>query len=243
MIILNGAGTVSGGAITDPSDLDDIWEWWEPSRESFADNDPIGTLTGQLAPGTGHNWTMTGGSRPTFKTAILNGHAIARFDGTDDRMISVNPTALTAIHMFAVIKIDNDPPASNKNGLWSFSGAADTEYPKLDVTTNIRSADFRGNAVDFSKSGISLNNWRVIEVVSTSSEWTFSLDGTQIGSAGANFSHQTASFIRLGSANPFDNTFLDGDLAGMYIFTAKLSSGDRTLMIDYLNDRFALSSL
>lgn len=232
----------AGGGITTPSDLADIWEWWEPSREGFSDNDAIGTLTGQFAAGSGHNWTQsTAGNKPTYKDSILNGLGIARFDGSSDRMISVNPTALTAVHIFAVVKLDSNTPSSSTSGLWSLGSGADTEYPQIGTQTQIRSTDARGNAVDFSKSGIDLSNWRVVEVVSTSSEWTFSLDGTQIGSSSANFSWQAASFIRLGSSSPFDNNFLDGDLAGMYICSAKLSA-DRAAMIDYLNSRFGLSA-
>lgn len=242
MIIINAAGTVGAPSITDPSELADIWEWWEPSRESFSDNDPIAQLTGQVAPGSGHNWTQSSaGLKPTYKASIINGHGVARFDGTDDEMQDVNPTALTAVHLLAVIKIDNDPPAAGKSGLWSFGSGAASEYPSS-VPTNIGETAFRTASFSFSKSGISLAAWRVIEIVSTSSEWNFKLDGTQIGSTTASFGHQSSGFIRLGRSSPFESNWLDGDLAGLYLMSAKLSAGNRTAMINYLNSRFGLSA-
>lgn len=157
-------------------------------------------------------------------------------------MQSVNPTALTAVHLFAVMKIDNDPPAGTKSGNWSFSSGAANGYPKTDVTTDIRDGTFRNAIQDFSKSGINLAAWRVVEIVSTSSAYIFRIDGIDLrnGVGGTAFDHQAASFIRLGRVDPFNSNFLDGDLAGLYIFSAELTT-DRPAMIDYLNDRFGLS--
>lgn len=243
MIILSGAGTVGAPSITDPSELADIWEWWEPSRESFADNDPIGTLTGQFAPGTGHNWTQTGGARPTYKDAILNGHGIARFDGSDDEMVSVNPTALTAVHFFAVIRMDSNTPALGKSGTWSF-GISSNAYPITDTPTQISCDSFRNAAHSFSKSGIDVAQWRVVEIVSvqSSGKWIYRLDGTELVNQTTTFAHQSSGFIRVGRDGPFGSNWLDGDVAGMYICSAELSSGDRTAMINHLNSRFGLSA-
>lgn len=228
-------------AITTPSDLADIWEWWEPSREGFSDNDSIGTLNGQFASGIGHDWEQSSSSlKPTYKAGIVNGLGIARFDGTDDEMSSVNPTALTAVHLFAVVKMDSNTPAAGKSGLWSF-GTVGNSYPKSDVPTDISNDSFRGSSPSFSKLGIDVSQWRVVEIVATSSEWTFKLDGTVLKTDGTALSHQVAAFIRLGRDGPSGLNYMDGDFAGMYLMSAKLSSGERASMVDYLNSRFALS--
>src|SRR6185436_6720197 len=222
--LADSASTALASTINTPSDLASIWEYWEPSRNSFSDNDPIGTMAGQVVPGTGHNWTQSSaGAKPTYKASILNGLGIARFDGTDDELQGANPTALTAEHMFVVLKIDNDPPASGKNGNWSLGGGAVNQYPELAGTNPIWDGSFRTATLIFSKSSMNLAQWRVAEVVSTSSEYIFRLDGTvlQNGTGGTSFGHQSASSIRLGRCDPFNSLFLDGDIAGMYIFSAK----------------------
>lgn len=240
MLIFSGSDTI----ITTPSDLPSIWEWWEPSRESFSDNDAIGTLTGQFAPGSGHNWGQsTGSQKPIYKASIVNGHGVARFDGTDDEMTGANPTALTAVHFFAVIKMVSNTPASGKSGTWSF-GTSSNAYPITATPTQISCDSFRNAAHSFSKSGIDVAQWRVVEVVSvqSSGNWIYRLDGTELINHTATFAHQSSGFIRVGRDGPFGSNWLDGDLAGMYICSAELSSGNRTSMINYLNTRFGLSA-
>lgn len=241
MLIFSGSDVI----ITTPSDLSSIWEWWEPGRESFADNDPIGTLTGQFAPGTGHNFTQSdGGKKPIFKEGILNGHGIARFDGSNDEMVGANPSGLSAIHFFVVVKIDADPPAANKNGTWSFSSGCLGLYPNLADTTKISACDFlNAGAQVFSKGGMALDTWRVYEVASTATAWKFRLDGTLLHTVGGIVGHQTNGFNPIGRSGPFDANFLDGDIAGIYICSAELSTNSRTAMINYLNSRFGLSAV
>lgn len=235
-----GAG--GGGGITTPSDLADIWEWWEPSRNGLTPDAAISSMAGQFAPGSGHDWTQgTGSLQPIFKDSIVNGLGVARFDGTDDDMSSVNPTALTAVHFFAVIKMDSNTPAAGKSGLWSFGQAGGAAYPLNSPATDIGCDSFRTSSQQFSKSGIDVSQWRVLEIISTSGEWTFKLDGTQLTTTAGAFAHQSSGFIRLGRSGPFDGNYLDGDLAGMYICSAKLTT-DRTAMINYLNSRFGLSA-
>jgi len=239
--LINPFLAAAAPSITTPSDLPSIWEWWEPSRNGFSDNDAIGTIAGQVAPGTGHNWGQSSASlKPTYKAGILNGLGIARFDGSNDEMSDVAVTGLTAAHLSIVVKIDNDPPAGGKSGLWLFADAA-SSYPRTDVTTQIRDASFRGSSFqDFSKSGIDLAQWRVVEVVSTSSQWIYSIDGTVLASIAGSFGNPTVNCI-LGRAGAFVNNWLDGDVAGLYICSAKLTT-DRAAMIGYLNSRFGLSA-
>lgn len=242
MLIFSGSDIT---VITTPSDLADIWEWWEPSREAFSDNDAIGTMAGQFAPGSGHNWTQgTAGSKPTYKASIVNGHGVARFDGSDDVMGSVDPTALTAVHMFVVIKMDSNTPAAGKGGQWSFGNVGGSQYPDAASPTNIASDAFRSTLRSFSKSGIDVAQWRVVEIVSVQStlEWTFRLDGTVLDTVTGGFVHQSSGFISLGRSGPFDSNWLDGDVAGMYMCGGKLSTPDRGGMINYLNSRFGLSA-
>jgi hypothetical protein len=66
-----------GGGGDVPDTLSDIWEWWEPSRESgYVDGDPLSGLTGQA---NSRNMTMQVGnnSHPKYQTNELNGLAIA----------------------------------------------------------------------------------------------------------------------------------------------------------------------
>ena len=236
------SSSASPSAPASPSAIANIWEWWEPELEGLGNGASIGTLTGQVSPGSGHNWTQgTGSLKPTFVTGVINGLGVARWDGTDDEMANVDPTALTAVHLFAVVKMDSNTPAAGKSGLWSF-GTVGNSYPLNSPNTDITNDSFRNSSLQFSKSGIDVAQWRVIEIISTATEWTFKLDGTQLHTTGTTtFTHQAAGFIRLGRDGPFGGNYLDGDLAGMYIFSAKLTT-TRADIIGYINNRFGLSS-
>ena len=225
-----------------PSDLASIWDWWEPSREGLADTDPIATLTGQVAPGAGHNFTQgTLANRPTYKANQLNGLGIADFlNGVDaDYMIGVDPSALTAAHLFIVIKADADPPGTSIVP-WKFGTSASPDhYPFTD--SKFYCGACSTSRRDCTNPAAALTSWRVVEVISTATEYTVKLDGTQLFTSGTNTVGITNSCV-LGASSTTGNNPWAGEFAGIYLCSAKLSAGDRTDMIGYLNTRFALSS-
>jgi hypothetical protein len=238
MIILSGAGDVQDFSITTPSDLASIWEWWEPSREAFSDNDLIGTLTGQVSPGSGHNFTQsTSGEKPTYKASILNSLGVARFDGVDNWLHNVNPSSLSAAHVFIVVKKVSQ---TTGEGLWDLTGN-NPSYGVTGPAGGIREMMFRpgGLPVDMSSPG-DLTAWNIYEIISTASEYTVKFNGTTIHTSGTNYADGTD--FRLGNNGPFFTGWFNGDVAGLYICSAKLGSGDRTAMVNYLNNRFALTA-
>ncbi len=234
------SSSASPSGLPDPSTIASIWEWWEPSREGLNDTDPIAQLTGQFAPGAGHNWTQAAaGAKPTYMANQLNGLGVADFSsaGTIDDLANVDPSALTGAHAFFVIKSDDDPPASSKiPWLFGTSGNKDL-YPFTD--SSIYCGAFSTSRRTVGNPAAALTSWRVFEVISVSGEYTVKLDGTQLFTSGTN----TVAILNnchFGSNNGANGW--DGQMAGLYICSAKLSVGDRTAMIDYINNRFGLSS-
>jgi hypothetical protein len=228
-----------------PSGIANIWEWWEPSREGLANNDPIGTLTGQVSPGGSHDFTQpTGARQPIFIDSVLNGLGIARFTAASTHwMNGVNANALTAIHFFVVVQIPTDPPATTQVP-WRFG----TDFTNPDTypftTGSILSGIGTSTRKTVGNPTPSLAAWRVFEVVSKSGNWTAWLDGSQIFTTASNTVSVTslcsigANTTSLGvtGGNPWD-----GDIAGIYIFSAQITGTDRTAMVTYLNSRWGLS--
>lgn len=240
MIIFSGTGSTS----ISPSDITGAWEWWEPSRETgYADSDPMDILTGQVSPGTGHDFTQpTGGNKPLFKTNIINGLAVAQFAGTT-WFANVDPSALTEAHVFVVWEKTNGD--TNLCFPWQFGTSASLNaYPDPSSANKIFDGTCSTTRRDCGDPAPTLAAVRVVEVVSTSSEWTWRIDGATSG-AGVFFTTATntvgiRSDCRLGAWTGIGNG-LTGYIAGCYFFSAKLSSGDRALMVTYLNSRFGLS--
>lgn len=226
-----------GGGGSNPTfpTITDVWEWWEPERGGFADNDAIGTLVGQVAPGAGHDFVQaTAGNKPTFKTGIVNGLGVARFDGATDYLEDVDPSALTAAHLFIVIK---PVVETHVGGVWDFGTSASQNHYKNPGDLLIYDGSCSTTRRTVGAPGMTLDTWRVKEVVSTSSEWTYTLDGTQLFTTGTNtVGIKTDCFI--GQDNTNERAC---DIAGVYLFSAKLGTTDRNLMVTYLNARWGLS--
>lgn len=236
-MIINPYFVTAGGGGATPSDIANIWDWWEPSRDTYNNNDPMPTLTGQFAA---HNFTSTGSNRPIYTTNVLNSLAVSTHTASSLQGWSgVNTLALTAGHGFIVVKINNDPPATdNLGGLWAFGADfIPTLYPNSSgtIVDSFGNHDF-GNTVG--NPGPTLAAWRVYEVISTSSEWTALLDGSQLFTNASNtVQFKTNSLLGTNSGAQG----LDGQLAGMYLFSAKITGASRTSMVNYLNTRFGLA--
>lgn len=240
---IHGAGAPAPPAF--PT-IADVWEWHEPDREGLNDLDPISQLTGQVAPGAGHNWTQAvAGNKPTYLANQLNGAGVADFSSATavDHLTALNPSALTAVHAFIVVKSDDDPPGVSKIP-WVFgtSGTKDT-YPHTDSV--IYQGPFSSTRRTIGDPAIALTSWRVVEVVSTATKYEFRIDGATSGT-GVFFTSGTNTVAVLSAcwlgSNVSGANGWDGQIAGDYIFSAELSGGDRTSVIDYINTRFGLSS-
>jgi hypothetical protein len=221
-----------------PSDLADIWEWWEPWREGLANNDPIATLTGQVAPGAGHDWGQTDANeKPTFKTNVINGLGAALF-GPTDHMSDVNPSALTAAHWFLVIQ--NILPTS-ATCPWRFGTSASSDTYALSADNKIYCGVFSSTRRDCGDPAPPLTDWHCIEVVSTSSEWTCKLDGNQLFTTATNTVASPNPCTLAANTSTGSLVWNNGYMAGIYICSAKLDSTERGQMVNYLNSTFDLS--
>lgn len=78
------ASSVRAGGFT-PADLNPAG-WGEASElTGLADADPVESWT-DLSGNARHLAQGTAGNRPTFRTNVINGHPVVRFDGVDDRL-------------------------------------------------------------------------------------------------------------------------------------------------------------
>ena len=217
--------------------------WLRFADQGLADNDPIATAVDQS--GNGNDWTQAvAGSRPVFKTNIVNGHGVARLDGSDDFWGGPDLSALTAGEVFIVLKLDADPPlAEEQTGLW-WIGADPVVL--ADAVPYIDGAVYDGWGSTARKSTgdptLSLASaFRLYNVVSIANEWTSFIDGTQHFTTGTN----TVGFIAtpwLGqSAAGASNRFLDGDIAEFVLYNRKLAAGEKTDLKTYFASRYALT--
>ncbi len=92
-----------------PSDISNLRLWLKADSLSLSNNDPVATWTD--SSGQGFNASQgTSGNRPLYKTSIIQGLPVVRFDGTDDFLTLgvVDPfTARTgeACTVFAIVSM------------------------------------------------------------------------------------------------------------------------------------------
>lgn len=228
--------------ISDYTDVSGCQLILEASRiTGLSDGDPVATWAD--ASGNSRDFSQgTGVNRPTYKTNIINGRAIVRFDGTTDYVQGPNfLTGYTEGEIFVLVKINADPPADvAQSGLWVFGSSGDTtHFPYTDGTVyDAFATDTRKTTVDPTPSLSS--TFRIYNVSSKSGEWTSRLDGTQIYTTGTNTVGWTTG-PRLG-ADAGATRFLQGDLALAVLYNVVLSSADRASVIDKINtDYFGAS--
>lgn len=233
---LLGAGSA---AEFTPSDLADIWEWWEPSRQGLVDTDPMEQFTGQA--NARHMPKINDATRPIFTANQINGLGAARFDAGKGLQIP-NMSALTESHFFLVIIIDADPPASGFGGLHS-NGTSGTTSHYCFTDDSIYEGWGTSARLTAGNPVPALTSWRVYEVISVSGTFTVKIDGTDLPNSPR--ASNTVAFPNDAThlfGRDAGSNYTNGYVAGIYQFSAQLSAGDRTDLIDYINNRFGLSS-
>lgn len=182
-------------------------------------------------------------SQPVFKTSVVNGLDVIRWDGTNDNL--VGPAVMTGAtegEIFIVVKVDNDPPgAGAQTGLWDFS-ASDfaTHYP-LNGTGQV--FDAWGTTVRKTtiNPATSLAAFHVYNVVSAAGEWTSRWNGGGVDTfttAVNTVTFRTDPKLGMSLTGAF---FLDGDIAEVIVYSRELTGGERDAIEAYLGAKYNIT--
>ena len=223
-----------------------ILQWCEMRLlTGLVDGDPITTFTDQC--GNGNHWSQsTSGAKPIWKASIVNGHAVGRFDGTDDHFTLGSDilSGKSGGEVWVVVKIDTDPPASSaQSGLWKMDGDGTNavHYPFTDGQLYEAFGSTARKATGVNPTP-ALTGWRLYNVSSKNSEFKIRLDGTEIFSTTTNTFASMGSTRTLGrSVSLFGNVHLDGDLAAICITDNVVNSTDRGIINDTFEAIYGLT--
>src|SRR6056300_1611706 len=190
-----------------------------------------------------HNANATGGSttRPTFRTGVLNGKSVVRFDGSND-CLSINPVAwsqsLSGMTVIVVSKYSSTSgiqtlTTSDQDDMGMFidtnykvtmAGASADSSTAADTSFHIHTLKFDG-----SQSG---NAARLVYRIDGSAE-TLTFTGT----VGTTTSASNGT-IFLGCDDSAE--FLNGDIAEFLMFNKALSGAEMTGVESYLTTKWGL---
>lgn len=232
-----------------PDDLTGLELWYDAAQlTGFSENQEISTLTdfsGNARHGTGFAVPLGGGTKPTYKgSAGPNSQPCMNFFiGYFD--VPNFMTAFTAGNVFAVVRINADPPAStgicgSPVGHWTADAALDSLYPFTDgIIYESFGSTVRKTTVNPTPS---LTSWRLYEIRSAAGAWSNHLDGTQLFSTGTNtVGWSTTPYI--GRSLAGITATLQGDIAEVIFFSRVLDdTTERKVVIHtYLNTKYGFS--
>ena len=182
--------------------------------------------------GLGNNATRTSGT-PTYKTGILNGQPVIRFNNassfTTANLSSQFPTATTG---FIVATINND----NAYTLVHANLGVD-EWFRYDGNGRSYPGFFRGIRLE-SYCAMTNSGSHLFAISSSASAWQMSINGVSQGVAGGNYNAAAALVI---GNNP-NSRALNGDIAEILIYDSVLSASDADLVGAYLSAKYGLST-
>lgn len=223
-----------------PTDLGaTLVRWWKANVGAYSDT---GT-TLAVDSATVNQWNdqsgnasniiqSTSGNRPTFKTSILNGLPVLRFDGAGDKL-SASISAMSAQTAFIVLR-KRSATAGNEGALeWAnvstiFANAA------YGAAWQWYSAN-SGNVFSF---GGDVQNWTTICVkFASTSSLTMYRNGSIVGSAvDPDDAYASATSLRIGE---YESGTPDVDVAEILLCDSALSDGNRGSVDTYLQSKYA----
>lgn len=231
-----------GGEPFSPSDIAGLKLWLKADAiTGLSDGDAVTTWSD--SSGQGNNAGQgTASKKPTYKTAIKNGLAIVRFDGTDDFMDLATDLFNTNVPktVFVVATV------SSTNGLLIGDVGYDGYWSGGQYSQGVMV--YGGNAQMMHRSasngvyitGGAASAWTIISAIFADGATSYLYqDGAQKGtSTNALASFYTSTSI--GGNGSFASTLANGDFAEIIYYDSALSLADYGSVQTYLNNKWAV---
>jgi hypothetical protein len=238
---------VAGGAYNPASDTPNLVAWWDFSdTATITESGGAVSAVNDKGPNNRDLVQSSAGNKPTTGTRTINSLNTLDFDGTTDylNLNGVSPSTIlgaaaagTALYVFA---IDTDPPSGNGAGpvlgQWGTDNTTEVE-PYSDG--NIYLGWGRTARITLGNPAAALTTPRQITIVSSASEWTYKIDGTNFYTTGTNTVAWQASTSK-GYIGVHGNAgyFLDGRIGEIIISSSALSGTDLTNAQNYLKSKW-----
>lgn len=222
----------TGMAGFDPTLIAGCQLWFQAEAiTGLGDGDPV--LTWSDGSGGGHHAAQTQASRqPTFRTGVINGRPVVRFDGTDSMSLSLSE-ASTAHTFFFVI----DLAALGGHGNFLFdsqSGRLTLDAAKNASPHHVRWRDSSWRNIDDGVAGLQLLTW-IFE--GTTGE--VFRNGASLGTGTYNLT-SLGGTTALGSNYTGNQNRFEGDMAEAIYYNHALAAADRQQVEQYLSNRYAI---
>ncbi len=224
-----------------PTDIAGCQIWLDANQiEGLNDGDLVTTWSD--VSGAGNDAAQaTATNKPTYKTNIVNGLPVVRFDGNDNYM-KITDSAdfkVANITLFIVAKKDNVSALQLLIDYPHTTSHSDPYFRWSLLVGGSWQMSHRWNGGDHigANNGITADTWYVIDLKDNVS---FRNGVSNASDADADLSYPNAVGIYIGS-NVTPGEFWDGDIAEVILYDTSLSDANRTLVRDYLSDKYGIS--
>lgn len=231
------------GRAFSPTDISGLTLWLKADAiVGLNDADPVATWTDSSSQG--NNATQaTGTKQPAYKTNIINGLGIVRFDGTTD-FLAGSTTASATRHLFILVRKATAAGAASKSAF----GLGAAGYAQMFTDTdNGTGYSWYANSIDnVSHFGGIATNWNLIELKFASGA---SLIPYINGAAGAAINprdghaaedYDTVTTYALGAGTSNGGAEGDYDIGEVLLYDTALSDANRGLVETYLFNKWAV---
>jgi hypothetical protein len=222
--MLASIGTISSTkANFIPTDIAGLKFWIRANTLSLSDNDPVTTWPDESGNGNDVSQS-TAGFKPVFKTNILNGLPIVRFDGIDDTL--TGGFTITYGSVFAVANFNSGGNFPNYNGLViTNAGATSGDYIIAgdgSGTTNLYNNNQTTLYVrkDLTYNFSPLTSFKTISVIDASPN--------------------SRTTLNIGNDPGAGSRFWNGDVAEIIIYDSELTTTQRKRVENYFINKYAL---
>lgn len=186
---------------------------WDARFHTANDGDAVATFASRGA--SANNATASGTARPTYKTAILNGNPVIRFDGTDDGM-TLDSSYTPGTNLYGITICNKVASGDAMTPFTNYAGGS----PALAILwTDENIYVGTSDAYDVTASTFSATAFHLYESSSVSNSFSITADGLTLGlTGGAGLPGSNLIIDSIGFR--FDN-FSKGDVGLISYFSAQ----------------------
>lgn len=202
---------------------------WKASSINQADNTAVATWPA-LA---GSNMTQaTSGSQPSYRTNVLNGKPVVRFDGVDDAIATATTMPVTAqpYTIYLVLKAN---VVSGVKTPASFTGA--------EFYNNVAARTFWGGSSNRTFGTYTAGTWEVWCAVADGASTLCAVNGTLVGS-GSGGTSGNGTISRIGHSNNAGRNW-DGDIAEVIYCSGAHDATQRAAVHAYVTAEYGIATV
>ncbi|HYG78294.1 MAG TPA: autotransporter-associated beta strand repeat-containing protein [Planctomycetota bacterium] len=226
----------------DGSDLSTLFTDAAGTTPVSATADPVGMWRDKSGNGR-HATQATAANQPTFRTAILNGRSVVRFDGTNDQLnLDLTSVAGQQYTIYVLegklgTKANNHflgtTPANTNQGM-HFGYRSDNTYTLAQWANDL---NYTNNAITYTGTQV-FRTWT--NILDTSGH-RIQLNGTPVAANTNTTPFTTTTNGRLGNGPNAD--FYIGDIAELLVYNSALSASAQQAVLTYLQQKWSASVL